>query len=195
MIRLVKSRHDEWTKEEDSLLAKVVLSHIQNGGSQRRAFEEAGRSLSRTAAACGYRWYSNVRNKFSKEINFALKRKKDLGFVPVGQNKQAKYSKGLQAEAEGNYPQTFEGLIETLYNKAFDCFINSTEFKQAAEEISNLNQKLLDLAAENDTILREKNRIEEEYLILSELIDSARSLLQPKADTKAPIQKNNSTNW
>ena len=54
------TRQDAWTQDEDLLLAEVVLRHIREGGTQLQAFEEVGKRLSRTAAACGFRWNSSI---------------------------------------------------------------------------------------------------------------------------------------
>ncbi|MCL6617989.1 MAG: RsfA family transcriptional regulator, partial [Anoxybacillus ayderensis] len=61
-------RQDAWTEEEDMLLAETVLAFVREGGTQLRAFEEVGKKLSRTAAACGFRWNSLVRKKYEDAI-------------------------------------------------------------------------------------------------------------------------------
>ena len=48
-----RPRQDAWTKEEDELLADIVLGHIRSGKTQLEAFRQAGEALSRTPAACG----------------------------------------------------------------------------------------------------------------------------------------------
>lgn len=37
-------RQDAWTKDEDLLLAEVVLRHIREGSTQLKAFEEVGKN-------------------------------------------------------------------------------------------------------------------------------------------------------
>ena len=69
-------RQDAWTKEEDELLANVVLEYIRTGGTQLEAFAEVGRRLSRTAAACGFRWNSYVRKQYKEEIEQAKQERK-----------------------------------------------------------------------------------------------------------------------
>ena len=53
---MTSSRQDAWTHDEDLLLAEIVLRHIREGGTQLAAFEEVGKKLTRTSAACGFRW-------------------------------------------------------------------------------------------------------------------------------------------
>jgi prespore-specific regulator len=67
---------DSWTTEEDELLAETVIQHIKNGSTQIKAFEEAGKKLTRTAAACGFRWNSVVRKKYQKEVEEAKQERK-----------------------------------------------------------------------------------------------------------------------
>ena len=70
---MATTRQDAWTDDEDLLLAEVVLRHIREGGTQLSAFKEVGRNLSRTPAACGFRWNltleSNTKNVLKKRSN------------------------------------------------------------------------------------------------------------------------------
>ncbi|MFC3882687.1 RsfA family transcriptional regulator [Bacillus songklensis] len=75
---MTSSRQDAWTQDEDLLLAEVVLRHIREGGTQLAAFEEVGKKLSRTAAACGFRWNSYVRKQYKTGIELAKKQRKEL---------------------------------------------------------------------------------------------------------------------
>ena len=64
-------RRDIWTHEHDELLKDTVLYHIQNGSTQLKAFKDVATKLHRTAAACGFRWNSDVRKKVEHEIRQA----------------------------------------------------------------------------------------------------------------------------
>lgn len=70
-------RQDAWTKDEDLLLAEVVLRHIREGSTQLKAFEEVGKKLNRTAAACGFRWNSTVRKQYQSGIELAKRQRKE----------------------------------------------------------------------------------------------------------------------
>lgn len=72
------TRQDAWSQDEDLLLAEVVLRHIREGGTQLQAFEEVGKQLSRTAAACGFRWNSYVRKQYKSGIELAKKQRKEM---------------------------------------------------------------------------------------------------------------------
>lgn len=72
-----KLRQDAWLEENDSLLAQAVLKHVREGSTQLNAFEEAGDSLNRTAAACGFRWNAVVRKQYEEELAEAKKERKE----------------------------------------------------------------------------------------------------------------------
>ncbi|WP_285876670.1 RsfA family transcriptional regulator [Fictibacillus phosphorivorans] len=70
-------RQDAWTKDEDAILAEITLRHIREGSTQLVAFEEVGEKLSRTPAACGFRWNSLIRKQYEKAITEAKKVRKE----------------------------------------------------------------------------------------------------------------------
>lgn len=72
------TRQDAWSKDEDILLAEVVLRLIREGGTQLQAFEEVGKLLTRTSAACGFRWNSYVRKQYKSAIELAKSQRKQL---------------------------------------------------------------------------------------------------------------------
>ena len=74
---MTSTRQDAWSQDEDLLLAEVVLKHIREGGTQLHAFDEVGKRLSRTPAACGFRWNSFVRKQYRSGIELAKKHRKE----------------------------------------------------------------------------------------------------------------------
>lgn len=78
-------RQDAWTHAEDVELADVILRHIKEGSTQLAGFTEAGRRLSRTPAACGFRWNSAIR----KSNEEALKKAKTIRKQNKNQMKKA----------------------------------------------------------------------------------------------------------
>jgi prespore-specific regulator len=66
-----QKRKDTWSLKDEQLLAEVVLTHIREGSSQLNAFEEVGEQLSRSSAACGFRWNSTIRKLYEVEIKAA----------------------------------------------------------------------------------------------------------------------------
>ncbi|HLS08734.1 RsfA family transcriptional regulator [Lentibacillus sp.] len=70
------TRQDAWTKDEDILLAETVLRHIREGKTQLEAFKDVAKQLSRTSAACGFRWNASIRKQYQEAIENAKKERK-----------------------------------------------------------------------------------------------------------------------
>jgi prespore-specific regulator len=70
------SRKDSWLPEDDHILAETVLEYVRNGKTQGEAFKAASEKLTRTAAACGFRWNSEVRKHYEDELKQAKQEKK-----------------------------------------------------------------------------------------------------------------------
>ncbi|RYM07271.1 RsfA family transcriptional regulator [Sporolactobacillus sp. THM7-7] len=70
-------RQDAWSHGEDVRLAETVLRHIRAGSTQLAAFAEAGGLLSRTPAACGFRWNSSVRKRYETEMTEAKEERRE----------------------------------------------------------------------------------------------------------------------
>lgn len=75
-----RPRQDAWTKDEDILLAEIVLRHMRSGKTQLEAFKKAGEALSRTPAACGFRWNASLRKHHTEAINLAKNSRKQSLF-------------------------------------------------------------------------------------------------------------------
>ncbi|TFJ94551.1 RsfA family transcriptional regulator [Lentibacillus salicampi] len=70
------TRQDAWTKDEDILLAETVLRHIREGKTQLEAFKDVAKQLSRTSAACGFRWNASIRKQYQEAIENAREDRK-----------------------------------------------------------------------------------------------------------------------
>ncbi|MFA1818672.1 RsfA family transcriptional regulator [Virgibacillus oceani] len=62
------TRQDAWSKDEDIILAETVLRYIREGRTQLEAFKEVAKKLSRTSAACGFRWNATIRKQYQGAI-------------------------------------------------------------------------------------------------------------------------------
>ncbi|WP_368654721.1 RsfA family transcriptional regulator [Ornithinibacillus sp. 4-3] len=71
-----KQRQDAWSKDEDMLLAEIVLRYIREGKTQLEAFKHVAEELSRSASACGFRWNATVRKQFEQAIRLAKEERK-----------------------------------------------------------------------------------------------------------------------
>lgn len=132
-------RQDAWTDEEDRELAKIVLQYIQQGNTQIEAFNEAGRVLSRTPAACGFRWNANVRKEYIDDLERARKRKKER--ITIGE--KAPIDNKISIETAIN-------LLEKLKQSP-----NSTD------TIYEQKEKIAQLTSENKRLLNELHRYQE----------------------------------
>jgi RsfA family transcription factor len=73
------TRQDAWTKDEDVMLAETVLGYIRDGKTQLEAFKEVAKKLSRTSAACGFRWNATIRKHYHDAIQIAKQERKQGG--------------------------------------------------------------------------------------------------------------------
>ncbi|PLR80987.1 MULTISPECIES: RsfA family transcriptional regulator [Bacillus] len=180
------TRQDAWSQDEDLLLAEIVLRHIREGGTQLQAFEEVGKQLSRTAAACGFRWNSYVRKQYKSGIELAKKQRKELKKNPEAIEKESpgepQYSVPEEhaeaPESPGSVPEIrFEQVIlylNQLYEQAGQT--NTTEAGKYEAKIKDLEKKTFYLAAENEKLLKELKTVEEDYRALIEVMERARKI-------------------
>jgi prespore-specific regulator len=180
------TRQDAWSQDEDLLLAEVVLRHIREGGTQLQAFEEVGKQLTRTSAACGFRWNSFVRKQYKSGIELAKKQRKELKKQPVS-NEEETTQEAVKVESihspKGNEPSstiTFSAVIqflEGLHQKAQVSSDFEADRKRSFEKIKELEKKAFYLAAENERLSKNLKAIEEDYRSLIEIMERARKMV------------------
>ncbi|WP_078413485.1 RsfA family transcriptional regulator [Priestia abyssalis] len=179
---MTSSRQDAWTQDEDLLLAEVVLRHIREGGTQLAAFEEVGKTLSRTAAACGFRWNSYVRKQYKAGIELAKKQRKELKAqltlkeVSKGQAQKVNYGENTVVHEYftlGNIIQFLQKLERSQYDSG-----------NLVEQNQDLQQKIEFLESQVERLEREKNIlennllvVEDDYKALIEIMDRARKMV------------------
>lgn len=181
------TRQDAWSQDEDLLLAEVVLRHIREGGTQLQAFEEVGKQLSRTAAACGFRWNSFVRKQYKSGIELAKKQRKEMKKSPPAAEREKEISDEPAAKASDyTGPETKEDkniiefdelviFLKELYDKAQKT--GELEDDSSRERIQELEKQMYYLAAENERLIKELNTMEQDYKALVEIMESARKLV------------------
>ncbi|SET85700.1 transcription factor, RsfA family [Salinibacillus kushneri] len=142
---MIHNRQDAWTEDEDKQLAETVLRFIREGKTQLEAFEDVAKQLSRTPAACGFRWNATVRKQYDQEIHLAKKDRRKKSTQQPQEN-----SKSSQ--------QPFE------FDEAIDLL---RKIKQTYETSSNssdlVDERMQQIAKENE-ILRKKIEKYEEAL-------------------------------
>jgi len=148
-----KVRQDAWTDEEDMKLVEIVLSYIRNGRTQLEAFKHAGNMLSRTAAACGFRWNATLRKKYGAEIVQAKSDQKDvINSIP-------------QLAIESTNHTSFESVISILEKMKDHVALKETESQIKKERI------LTDLQRENEELKIKMKRYEEAWSEMHKLWD------------------------
>lgn len=183
------TRQDAWSQDEDLLLAEVVLRHIREGSTQLQAFEEVGRQLSRTSAACGFRWNSFVRKQYKSGIDLAKKQRKELKKSASLDN--ANDTTGaikslatnvtlLPKTTEGEKKLDFEEVIsylQTIYKEAQIAMNHEEEMGAYDHKIQSLEKQVYYLVAENEKLIKDIKTIESDYKALIEIMERARKMV------------------
>ncbi len=186
-------RQDAWSTDEDLILAEVVLRHIREGSTQLSAFEEVGERLSRTSAACGFRWNSAIRKKYQSAVALAKKQRSkgkkapDLNVsswreesseelsevvAPVSVIKERQLDPQQIEEIEENPGSlTMEKVLSFLreYHENRQSLLTPIEM----EELKNENEQL---RRELEKERKEKRVMAEDYRTLLSIMDRARQM-------------------
>ncbi|MDQ0879691.1 RsfA family transcriptional regulator [Peribacillus sp. V2I11] len=176
------TRQDAWTHDEDLFLAEVVLRHIREGSTQLKAFEEVGKQLSRTSAACGFRWNSFVRKQYKSGIELAKKQRKEQvvnnpemerGSVAAVENVMIEEK---PPEHEDKESITLQEVI--LYLTKMDEFfqLDNKEKERISERSLFLERENARLLEENLLLKENLKAVEEDYRALMQIMERARKL-------------------
>ncbi|WP_153124249.1 RsfA family transcriptional regulator [Peribacillus tepidiphilus] len=186
------TRQDAWSQDEDLLLAEVVLRHIREGSTQLVAFEEVGKKLSRTAAACGFRWNSFVRKQYKTGIELAKKhRKENKKRVEISNVKQSELKVEMIPIPKENNDYPFQTDISM---KEVVAYLQSIESKnnELIQTIKKLEAENMSLSEENsklkfqyETITNQLSHVEEDYRALLDIMERARKLVILEDDKKS----------
>lgn len=148
-----ETRQDAWTKDEDILLAETVLRYIREGKTQLEAFKDVAEKLSRTPAACGFRWNATIRKQYQEAIQLAKEERKQ------GTRKDMwKLVKTNQSEKD-----TIESAI-SLLEKMKDKFLEEPERASEAEK-----QKMEQLQKENMQLKEQLKKYEHAWAEIGKL--------------------------
>lgn len=210
------NRQDAWTNDEDLILAEVVLRHIREGSTQLAAFEEVGERLSRTAAACGFRWNSAIRKKYEAAIALAKKQRKHskqvkkevsepVETVEVAMEVEAKPQKRQQNQVEVVEEQQVSSQLDEnggsiTMEKVIAFLKNQQTLLGQDQRLQKEKQQLLD---ENETLRKENARLEkeikkmrqekmtiaEDYQTLISIMDRARKLSLVGQENEQAMEK------
>lgn len=161
-------RQDAWTEEEDLILAETVLKYIREGNTQLAAFKEVGMKLSRTTAACGFRWNSTVRKKYEKAIQLAKQERKKRLLKETGDLKK----QNLTLDDVIEFLQSFSTSNETLI-----------ELKKENERLkAELEKQKADYEMKLARLKDENEMLKKEYKAMFEIIDRASKVVSFQND-------------
>ncbi|UII57302.1 RsfA family transcriptional regulator [Cytobacillus spongiae] len=182
------TRQDAWSQDEDLFLAEVVLRHIREGGTQLQAFEEVGKQLNRTSAACGFRWNSYVRKQYKSGIELAKKQRKEAKKpveIEVQQTEKQDAETPIHAENTPNVESDIQefgfeqaiNYLKGIYEKAEAKSQSEDKIKEYQDQVQSLEKKLYYLSAENEKLTKDLKMVEEDYKALIEIMERARKMV------------------
>jgi prespore-specific regulator len=188
------ARQDAWTQDEDLLLAEVVLRHIRESSTQLKAFEEVGVLLSRTAAACGFRWNSFVRKQYKSGIELAKKQRKENKVIAKETEillcgEDAAISIAPEESLSFGSSLSFGEVMKYLTRLEEVYKLHSKEKEQYTLENEKLGKQIEALAEENRILKEKMESVEEDYHALLSIMERARKLIVLEEDKKIPKVK------
>ena len=186
------ARQDAWSQDEDVVLAEVVLRHIRDGSTQLKAFEEVGKRLARTSAACGFRWNSFVRQQYKSGIELAKKQRKGNKQQAVDHTKDVQETKLAvveKSEARQGESITIEEIILFLSQINEHTAVNQEQNEKLLAEARVLSCENDKLQMENKHLLNQLTILEEDYRTLLSIMERARKLTVLEEEKNSPKVK------
>lgn len=176
---MLKTRQSSWTNGEDNLLAEVVLRHIRTGSTQLQAFEEVGRHLNRTSAACGFRWNAKVRKDYRVEIQSAKCQRKEKKNTPLMVQEPHTALKELSPVPKFTPNIELDHLVSWLKHLYESAGLNQDfNTPNPKETIQNLKNNILLLKKDNKQLSDNKKQLEKDFLKLQTLLLSVSDSLK-----------------
>jgi prespore-specific regulator len=181
------TRQDAWTDDEDLMLAETVLRHIREGGTQLKAFEEVGKKLSRTGAACGFRWNSFVRKQYQSGIELAKKQRKELKKQSKKVENEPSIENLVEDAADLNEAGTItieavKSYLDDLQEKVEKASFQQENNSRYEERVKELEKKVFHLSSENEKLKEELKAIEGDHRALVDIMDRARKMVGNKGN-------------
>lgn len=146
------TRQDAWTKDEDIILAETVIRYIREGKTQLEAFKDVAKQLSRTSAACGFRWNATIRKSYQDAIQQAKVERKQAG-------------RKKNNPSENNEKDTIDTAISLLEKMKRNYSMENQLTHQEQEEI------IAHLKEENEALKTMNQRYHEAWKEMGELWD------------------------
>ncbi|MGN7454985.1 RsfA family transcriptional regulator [Paenibacillus pasadenensis] len=205
-------RQDAWSPEDDLILAEVTLRHIREGGTQLGAFEEVGERISRTPAACGFRWNSCVRKRYEEAIQLAKQQRQKRNYL----KKQTAVASHVSAVAEqdvrssrseesgfGEETVAIEAVIRYLKQWKATYSDLQRQISRLEKELKLRDDELSGLRELNDKLSTDANHaqldyqsVNDDYKMLIQIMDRARrmTVLNEEEETRPRFKMDASGN-
>lgn len=189
---MVANRQDAWTPDDDLLLAEVTLRYIREGETQLRAFEEVAEKLGRTAAACGFRWNSTVRENYEAAIAMAKAHRQKNKLKRKNRKRLEKKApvESLQQAVEhqtNEFAIDMDAVIQFLQQQQ-QLYLEALNKNQLLEEqVQKKTLEIEQLQREKQRIIEEQSesqKVNEDYLALVQIMERARKLTLLEAEEK-----------
>jgi prespore-specific regulator len=168
-------RQDAWTKEEDNQLAAIVISSIREGRTQLSVFEEMAQQIDRSAAACGFRWNSEVRKHYKTEIEEAKKERAKLKEKPRASVAAIEAVKRREVDVELDY---IEVIVEAARKQKVQTLNLTRQIGQLTKENKELQKKvqILEQEVQNLRKVNQESALQEDYKALIKILQRAREM-------------------
>lgn len=164
-----KVRQDAWSQADDSLLAEIILRHVRTGSTQLAAFQEASKSLGRTAAATGYRWNAIVRKEYAAQIEIAKAQWRDeLGQAKADGTVPAAHPVFDTAETTAAPVLDWPEVLKFLKGQKGEVGQLQARLAKLERELAVRTAENVRLAEENRLLGAELNRVGQELTIVKE---------------------------
>lgn len=185
-------RQDAWSPDDDLILAEVTLRHIREGSTQLAAFEEVGQRISRTSAACGFRWNSTVRKRYSDAIGMSKQQRQKRNYLKKQGVTSLTGAEPLIAE-EADGAKTADAVsVDTLSLDAIIRYLRhwkgtvqemTRQIRQLEKELKEKEELLDNIRTTNERLSKEVNEVQTDYQVVNDdykalirIMDRARRL-------------------
>ncbi|WP_274365659.1 RsfA family transcriptional regulator [Paenibacillus thermotolerans] len=168
-------RKDQWTTEDDNILAETVLRHIRSGSTQLKGFEETAKQLNRTASACGFRWNASVRKLYEDEIKAAKLSKNHRGKKPAVSHNPPIAEKKLEQDVQDSITEPLDNVLGIVNRFKLTVANMSKEIERLRE---HLRQKEQEIERLNTLLVRDRpvEVLSEDYQSFLKILENARKL-------------------
>ncbi|MFC4599398.1 RsfA family transcriptional regulator [Cohnella hongkongensis] len=187
---MTAARQDAWSPDDDLILAEVTLRHIREGSTQLSAFEEVGQRIARTSAACGFRWNSCVRKRYSEAIGLAKQQRQKRNYLKK-QGISISGADRLTAEETDSGKQellsaeslSLESIIRYLRQWKNTVQEMGKQIRQLEKELKEKDERIAELTETNERLSKEVNEVQTDYQVVNDdykalirIMDRARKL-------------------